>query len=70
MAEREQSEGDMALTIVLGLMVELGHSKTLKPAQLDNALAPVMGLLAYSPQRKALRDRIRTYQKTWSRPDL
>lgn len=68
--EKEQvmSEGSMALTIVLGLMLQLGRTKTLTPDQLDTALAPITGLLAHSPQRKALRDRIRSYQREWSPP--
>jgi hypothetical protein len=60
------NEGEIALLLVLGTMVELGRAKTLTPKQLDNAMSPVIDMLRLDKRQKPMLDRIRTYQRTWS----
>lgn len=61
-------EGEAALTLVLGLMVKLGESGTLKPKQLDDVLQIVIDLTQRNPHRKAQYEMIRSFQKAWSTP--
>lgn len=67
--EKPLDEGEAALTLVLGLMVQLGKSGTLKPKQLDGVLQVIIDLTQRNPHRKAQYERLRSYQKAWSTPN-